>query len=257
MNNQHIFNFDAEELKVTVPDELNNPFGGAIPEIAQLAARKFQAFITSVTPDWEHDFGLDKGKMFGVLVIQKKDDTYAYLGTVSGKLKGNSHCEKFVPSIFDDSTDHYFINRGMESLTEIGNQIKASTETAEINSLKAIRKQKSTDLQQRLFENYQILNRAGEEKNVLQIFQQSSHGHPPAAAGDCAAPKLLQYAFKHDLKPIALAEFWWGNSDKKKERKHVAFYPACKNKCRPILEYMLEDQELFSRVNEGENRNKI
>ena len=66
---------------------------------------------------------------------------------------------------------------------------------------------------------------------------------PPSAAGECAAPKLLQYAIEHQLKPIALTEFWWGNSTK--EKTHNVFYPACKNKCRPILEYMLEDTELF------------
>jgi len=73
----------------------------------------------------------------------------------------------------------------------------------------------------------------------------SSHGNPPAAAGECAAPKLLQYAFEHRLKPIALAEFWWGNPSQNKEREHKVFYPACKNKCRPILEYMLNDTALF------------
>ena len=85
----------------------------------------------------------------------------------------------------------------------------------------------------------------------MQIFKSSSHGNPPSAAGECAAPKLLHYAFKHQLKPIALAEFWWGNTLKNIEREHKDFYPACKNKCRPILEYMLDDTELFNQSNAG------
>src|SRR5690606_21753915 len=63
---------------------------------------------------------------------------------------------------------------------------------------------------------------------------------PPAAAGECATPKLLQYAFLNDLKPIAMAEFWWGASPKSEVRKHKQFYPACTGKCEPILKHMLE-----------------
>ena len=79
------------------------------------------------------------------------------------------------------------------------------------------------------------------EKNLLEIFKHSSNRIPPSAAGECAAPKLFQYAIKYGLKPIALAEFWWGGPDKNKEREHRVFYSACKDKCQPILEYMLED----------------
>lgn len=63
---------------------------------------------------------------------------------------------------------------------------------------------------------------------------------PPAGAGECAAPKLLQYAYIHGLKPIAMAEFWWGNSPKTEIRHHGYYYPACKGKCEPILQHMLK-----------------
>jgi tRNA pseudouridine32 synthase/23S rRNA pseudouridine746 synthase len=115
-----------------------------------------------------------------------------------------------------------------------------------IRTLKEKRKQKSLTLQKQLFENYQFVNVLGTTKNVLQIFENSAHNTPPAGAGECAAPKLLQYAIEHKLRPIAIAEFWWGIPPKSKERKHKNFYPACKNKCRPILEYMLDDTELFN-----------
>ena len=248
MDNQHIFNFKKDISNINIPAKLNNPFGLFIPEIARLAAKEFQEFICSESQGWKHDFLIQKGKMFGILVVQKEDKTYSYLGTVSGKLQGNTICDKFVPSVFDDSTDNFFINRGMKELTEIGSQIKETNNPSEISSLKENRKQKSFALQQQLFENYQFLNFSGKEKNVLQIFKNSSHGNPPSAAGECAAPKLLQYAFENRLKPIALAEFWWGNPLKNKEREHKVFYPACKNKCRPILEYMLDDTELFKQA---------
>jgi tRNA pseudouridine32 synthase/23S rRNA pseudouridine746 synthase len=251
MDKQLIFNFKTDISKLNVSEKLNNPFDLYIPEIAKIAAKEFQEFITSESQRWKHDFQIQKGKMFGVLVIQKEDNTYGYLGTVSGKIPGNAVCNKFTPSIFDDSVDDFFINKGMEELTEIGSKIKETNTQAEIISLKENRKQKSFALQQRLFENYRILNLFGKEKNVLQIFKSSSHGNPPAAAGECAAPKLLHYAFKHQLKPIALAEFWWGNPLDNTTKEHKAFYQACKNKCRPILEYMLGDTELFNQANEG------
>ncbi len=251
MNQQYIFNFKTDISSVDIPEKLNNPFGLYIPEIVSVAAKEFQEFISSESQKWGYDFRIQKGKMFGILVIQKQDNTYGYLGTISGKLPGSTTCNKFVPSVFDDSTDDFFINRGMTELTEIGNEIKKSTNQSQIIELTERRKLKSFAIQQQLFENYRFLNSRGTEKNVLQIFESSSHGNPPAAAGECAAPKLLQYAFENQLKPIAVAEFWWGNSTKSKEREHRKFYPACKNKCRPILEYMLDDTELFNNVSAG------
>jgi len=108
--------------------------------------------------------------------------------------------------------------------------------TAQINQLKEERKQKSSALQQQLFTEYAFLNQYQEVKSLAAIFE----GNPPAGAGECAAPKLLHYAFKHQLKPIAMAEFWWGKSPKGEMRKHKQFYPACTGKCEPILKHMLE-----------------
>lgn len=256
MDKQHTFNFKTDISRVDISTKLNNPFENFIPEIARIAAREFQAYIASESKVWKHDFNLQKGKMFGVLVVQNSDATYSYLATVSGRLLGNTVCDKFVPSPFDGSVGDFFINKGMKELTEISRRIKTTENQAEIIDLKEKRKQKSNALQQRLFENYQFINTSGQKKNVLQIFDHSSHGKPPSAAGECAAPKLLQYALKNGLIPIAIAEFWWGNALKNEGRKHKVFYPACKDKCRPILEYMLEDTSLFSQVSEGDEAKK-
>jgi len=111
----------------------------------------------------------------------------------------------------------------------------------EINQLKDERKQKSGALQQKLFAEYSFLNQFGERKSIGEIF----NNNPPAGAGECAAPKLLHYAFEHNLKPIAMAEFWWGQSPKSEIRKHKQFYPACKSKCEPILlSHMLKGLEM-------------
>ena len=102
---------------------------------------------------------------------------------------------------------------------------------AEIQLLKEKRRIKSGALQQKLFAEYSFLNVLGKRKSLGEIFD----NNPPAGAGECAAPKLLNYAFEHQLKPIAMAEFWWGQSPKSEIRKHRQFYPACKSKCEPIL----------------------
>ncbi|MGV0919008.1 pseudouridine synthase [Empedobacter falsenii] len=114
----------------------------------------------------------------------------------------------------------------------------------EINSLKEERKIKSNSLQNQLFNQYQFLNKFKQEKGLLEIFSNTVFQQPPAAAGECAAPKLLQYAFQNGLEPICMAEFWWGDSPKSEVRKHGQFYPACTGKCEPILGHMLQGIEL-------------
>lgn len=114
----------------------------------------------------------------------------------------------------------------------------------EILEIKELRKNKSNALQKRLFESYDFLNILGNKKNLIDIFVENAEQQPPAAAGECCAPKLLQYAFLNDLKPIAIAEFWWGISPKSEIKKHLNYYPACWGKCKPILSHMLEGMEV-------------
>ena len=112
--------------------------------------------------------------------------------------------------------------------------------TDEINGIKKKRKQLSTKLQKKLFKQYHLLNSAGAEKDVIELFKDSLYQIPPAGTGDCAAPKLLQYAFKQNMKPLAMAEFWWGQAPKSEIRQHKNFYGACSGKCQPILAHMLD-----------------
>lgn len=109
-----------------------------------------------------------------------------------------------------------------------------------ISALKSERKTRSAALQQKLFEQFGMLNYRGEVENLCEIFGQTVHKTPPAGAGECAAPKLLQQAYLHGWKPIAMAEFWWGDSPKTEIRHHGHYYPACKGKCEPILQHMLQ-----------------
>lgn len=112
--------------------------------------------------------------------------------------------------------------------------------TDRIKYLKTKRKELSGQLQNQIFEHYKFLNAEGTFQNLLDIFSRTEEDRPPAGAGECAAPKLLQYAYLNNLKPIALAEFWWGESPKSEIRKHKHYYPSCRGKCEPILGHMLK-----------------
>lgn len=116
--------------------------------------------------------------------------------------------------------------------------------SAEIQQQKAERKTRSAALQQQLFEQFKMLNQRGEIKTLCEIFEQTVQKTPPAGAGECAAPKLLQAAYLQHWKPIAMAEFWWGASSKTEIRHHGHYYPACKGKCEPILSHMLQGLDI-------------
>ena len=111
---------------------------------------------------------------------------------------------------------------------------------SEIQALKQLRKEKSSALQTAIFERYTFLNQAGKEKSLGAIFQETIYQKPPAGAGECATPKLLQYAFLKGYEPLAMAEFWWGAPPKSEIRLHKNYYPACTGKCKPILQHMLD-----------------
>lgn len=108
-----------------------------------------------------------------------------------------------------------------------------------IAALRNRRRNMSDELQQWLFRQYIMLNALGEERDLVDIFRDTIHAIPPAGSGDCCAPKLLQYAYKHGLEPVCMAEFWWGDSPKQEIRHHLHYYPACRSKCLPILTHML------------------
>ena len=92
-------------------------------------------------------------------------------------------------------------------------------------------------LMKRLHDTYAVPNARGERRPLRALY---APGEPPSGAADCAAPKLLAHAFTHGLRPLALAEFWWGAPPSSGGRASGAFYAACRDKCAPLLPFMLE-----------------
>ena len=177
----------------------------------------------------------DNGKMFGVLVVESAEGL-AFLAAYSGLLAGRNDWPYFVPPVYDaQQPDGHF------KVTE--REISLTTHLSPLTS-----KQMSQELQTWLFHQYQLLNARGEVKDLVDIWQQyysrpklrQKYPLPPGGTGDCCAPKLLQYAFQHALRPICMAEFWWGKTTKEELRQHLNYYPACRGKCKPILTWMLQ-----------------
>jgi len=109
----------------------------------------------------------------------------------------------------------------------------------EIESLKARRKAMSEVLQERIFRLFVVSNARGERRDLVEVFKPLGT-LPPAGAGECCAPRLLNYAYNNGLKPVCMAEFWWGASPVGEVRHHGHYYPACRSKCKPILDFMLQ-----------------
>lgn len=110
----------------------------------------------------------------------------------------------------------------------------------EIEALKRERRESSDALQRWLFNQYVMLNAKGMRRTLIDIFARFNGTLPPAGAGDCCAPKLLQFAYAHNLRPVSLAEFWLGAPPPTEVRRHLQFYPPCRSKCYPILQFMLQ-----------------
>ena len=122
-------------------------------------------------------------------------------------------------------------------IQQIADEIAASQQR--IDELKAQRKVMSEALQERIFRLFVVSNARGEQRDLVEVFRPLG-ALPPAGAGECCAPRLLNYAFNNGLQPVCMAEFWWGASPVGEVRHHGHFYPACRSKCKPILEFMLQ-----------------
>ena len=189
-----------------------------------------------------------------------------FLAAYAGLLAGRNDWDWFVPPIFDaQQPDGHFkkteakisaLNKEIESLQA---QLQSSDSPIESPSLregwggsllalKHRRKEMSNELLLWLFSQYNLINYKGEVRNVVDIWRDYHNSPkllrkfplPPGGTGECCAPKLFQYAFQHGLQPLAIAEFWWGESPKREIRHHFQFYPACNGKCKPILSWQLK-----------------
>jgi tRNA pseudouridine32 synthase/23S rRNA pseudouridine746 synthase len=203
-----------------------------------MAAKEVQAYIGS---HMEIKEDADKGKMFGVLVVEHEDGQ-AYLAAYSGLLAGRNDWPFFVPPVYDAQQPDGHFKTTEREISRISRLSSTSSQS----------KAMSQELQTWLFHQYQLLNARGETKDLVDIWQsyysrpklRQKFPLPPGGTGDCCAPKLLQYAYQQGLKPVCMAEFWWGATTHTELRQHLNYYPACRGKCKPILTWMLQGLEV-------------
>ncbi len=316
----HIHPFGHADEDIPLPCAFTYPFCYTPHPLVVLAAERVQAYLISRT-DWHEE--IDKGKMFGVLVVSDEKGKTGFLAAFSGNLAGSNSYDYFVPPVYDllqpegffrkEEAEISAINRRIEEMEQDPvylaqrkkhEQWKADADTrltkaraylkkeknkrdrmrqegvteeerqrlikesqfqkaeykrlaqrlkdeekmmesclheheSTVRRLKQERRSRSAALQLRLFRQFRMLNANGETKDLCEIFKDTPQGIPPAGAGECALPKLLQFAYRNRLHPLAMGEFWWGMSPKDEIRRHGHFYPSCTGKCGPILRHML------------------
>jgi len=172
--------------------------------------------------------------MLGVLLTNDGTILKAYSGVING-LKDPEHY--FVPPIYDLANPDDFYLQEDKAISALNREIMECNDASTIGTLKQKRREMSLALQLKIFRHFNFINARGAYKNVVDIFQEAKRGLPPGGTGECAAPRLIQEAFRQSLTPTALAEFWYGQSPKSFRRVHGQFYPSCIEKCSPILSF--------------------
>ena len=105
-----------------------------------------------------------------------------------------------------------------------------------IRELKQQRQELSRQLQAQMHAHYSLTNFAGQSLPLQALMPD---GAMPTGTGDCCAPKLLHHAATQGLKPLAMAEFWWGPSPPKGDKVQGEFYGACAERCQPLMGFLL------------------
>ena len=184
-----------------------------------------------------------EGKMLGVLEVSDDAGGVDFLYAFSGNAGGRSMVEGFVPPVFDlmDPLGHYKKEEAV--ISDLNRRIIHSSDRAEVDELKKLRHSKSIALQDWIFEQYVVHNANGQALTIKEVFSRIG-SVPPGGTGDCAAPKLLEYAYRNNLHPLAMGEFWYGASPLKEIRHQGIFYPSCMGKCGPLLSFMMEGLEV-------------
>ena len=203
---------------------------------------------------------LAHGKMLGVLVCRDNEGQMGFLAAYSGLLAGRNDWDYFVPPIFDAQQPDGHFKQTERKISAINDEVKKLEATqasslqlpsvlqTRLQELRQQRREMSETLQRWLFSQYRVLNAHGEEADLVEVWRRYHQSErlqrrfplPPGGSGDCCAPKLLQFAYRQDLHPLCMAEFWQGASPRMEIRHHGHYYPACRGKCKPILSFMLQ-----------------
>lgn len=183
-------------------------------------------------------FGKARGQMFGVLFCKTAAGIHGTLRAFSGQYNSSWLVDGWVPPLLDVDEFYRVTSETEKEIKRLGRELEPLAPGSERrNSLLLHRKTLSQKLMKEIHALYRLTNFRGETRPLTDVFL--GPGGIPTGAGDCCAPKLLNYAALHNLVPLGLAEFYWGQENASGTRQHGTFYAACQEKCQPILGYLL------------------
>lgn len=185
-------------------------------------------------------FGEARGQMFGVLECADGSGNTVVLKAFSCQYNGEWLVNGWVPPVIDPKQFYDLIAEPDKEINIRTRALKTMEKPdPEYKKLSDERKALSQQLMKDIHALYHLTNFHGETRALTKILS----GNIPMGVGECCAPKLLNYAALNGLKPLGLSEFYWGKENKSGTRKHGEFYPACVEKCQPILGFMLCGKE--------------
>jgi hypothetical protein len=182
-------------------------------------------------------YGEALGKMFGVLVCRTPEGKEKTLKAFSGQYNGQWEKRGWVPPLFDVQKFNSLNSPVEKQIKSLGRAAAATTAVPSREIILQKRKKLSQRLMKEIHTLYTLHNFRGDQCSLFDLFQ-NGRGIP-TGTGDCCAPKLLNFAAIHNLQPLGLAEFYWGKTNRSASRQEGQFYLACKEKCGPILGFLL------------------
>ncbi len=182
-------------------------------------------------------FSEARGHMFGVMVYRDGQGNLGAAKAFSGQYNGSWLVDGWVGPVVDVAEFERVNAPGERAVKAMGRRMEALEAGARARQvLKRQRRIMSRKLMGELFGLYRLRNFAGESRALAEVFLGNGI---PTGTGDCCAPKLLHHAVRNRLTPLGLAEFYWGRENRSGSKRHGEFYPACEEKCRPILGFLL------------------
>ncbi|MFC7337589.1 hypothetical protein ACFQY0_10405 [Haloferula chungangensis] len=187
---------------------------------------------------FDYLFQEGRGHMFGVLDCLDPEGNQVVLRAFSSLRDGVRHIAGWVPPIHSDELWDEVVLPAQAEIKALTRKIHANAhDPATAVGIREERKRISRGLVATVQDQLLFTNFRGEQRFLRDVF--SNSGDIPGGVGDCCGPKLLNHAALMRLKPMGLAEFYWGASTPSGSRVQGRFYPCCQEKCQPILGFML------------------
>ncbi len=183
-------------------------------------------------------FSEARGKMFGVLEGMNNKGNIIILYAFSGQYNGYWNIAGWVPPLFDENIwqkTNFDTEKKIKKMSRELDNLPQHSE--EYSTLKQQRKHSSQRLMLDIHSLYVLRNFRGQSSSLFPFFH--TNRGIPTGTGDCCAPKLLNHAQQNDITPLGISEFYWGRSNRSATKKHGRFYPACQDKCQPVIGFML------------------